>query len=130
MTPSPAWFITWALLVASCCNLTTSVTVNDHTLYYQKHATDQDWVTVMHFLTQGTSHLTRNEWDAMSEGQISMALEEWADINKMISDFCSADNIDCNYKVAGDHSFKDAMNELFLRIQLVSRKNFQRIEIR
>lgn len=96
-------------------------------LYYQKQASETEWVTVLHFLTTGTSNLSHDDWDKMAKGQLSMALADWATINKMISNFCSAPQIDCNYEVSPGQSFRQVMNGFFERIGTASGHSFRKI---
>lgn len=120
--PLQALFSTLALLTLSaCCHLPTRVDVNDHVMYYLKQADENHWATQFHFLTQDVEQVTRAHWDAMSEGKVCMDLSDWSQINKMTSDFCSAQGIDCNYvTLTNGQTLKEALNEFFLRMQTVS----------
>lgn len=119
-------FSTLALL-SSCAGIPTSVEVDDHVLYYQKQASDADFVTVIHFLQQGTQTLSKSQWGAISEGQVCMPLADWGQINKMISEFCSAPQINCDYQINGQ-PLKEALNDFFLRLSLTSGVAFSPIE--
>jgi hypothetical protein len=121
----------WAalLLLSACtCAIKVPVTVDDHTLYYQKQASADDWATEIHFLTQGTQDLTQAQWNAISEGMVCMGLGDWTDINKMISNFCSLKGVKCNFKLSNGQTFKQVLNDFFLRMQLTSGKTFQQID--
>lgn len=85
--------------------------VDDVTLYYLKQAAPDDWAVEMHFLTEGSTQLTQAEWQEISEGQVCMATADWSKINLMISDFCSAPGIKCNYEI------KQLLAQFFARFQ-------------
>jgi hypothetical protein len=112
--------------LSGCCHLGADITVNDHALYYQKQASPNDWVTEMHFLTDGTQDFTQDQWSKISEGMVCTPLADWGDINKMITDFCSAPGVKCDYKVSGQ-SLKTLLNGFFLRLELASGRHFEHI---
>lgn len=128
MQLSLALSITSVLLGLSACCTSQSVTINDHTLYYQKQASDQDWAVRLHFLTQGTEDLTKAQWEALSEGQVCMPLSDWSDINKMVSNFCSSPHIDCSYELPQGGNLKSILNAFFMRLQMASGKTFDPID--
>lgn len=65
----------------------------------------------------------------MSEGMVCMSLSDWGEINKMVSAFCSAQGINCDYvKLKNGQTLKQALNGFFLRLQLVSAQSFEQIE--
>lgn len=97
-------------------------------MYYLKQASPENWATVVHFLTQDVSHISLDQWNSMSEGQVCMKLEDWADINKMVSSFCSAPGIDCNYQISPGLSLREALNGFFLRLAFESGLHFETIE--
>lgn len=72
--------------------------------------------------------MPKSDWDAISEGQISMALSDWADINKTISNFCSAPHINCDYQISPGKTLRQIVNDFFFRIELASGRRFQYIK--
>ena len=49
----------------------------------------------MQFLTEGTLDLSQTQWDAQSEGKLCMGLDDWTQVNTLISAVCSSAGIHC-----------------------------------
>ena len=111
------------------------MTVDDHTLYYVKEASTDQWAVEMHFLTSATAQVKQSDWDSMlaamaskGNGMVCMSLDDWDDINKMTSAFCSSPHINCNYEVAPGISLKSAVNNLFGALAIASGRKFNLVE--
>ena len=128
------------LALTGCATLPTEVTVSDRTIYYLKEADANEWVDVIHFLTQATATMTSDEWNVapaatnanpnpvpFSEGKACMALSDWAAINTLISAFCSAPHINCSYVLPSGQTVKQAFNSMFMRLQLASGHSFRQM---
>lgn len=84
------------LALPSCGTLIKDpVTIKDEPLYYLKEASVAQWAVAMHFLTSGSVQITKDQWDAMSEGMACMPLPSFDDFNAEISKLCS--QVPCNY---------------------------------
>lgn len=86
--------IIWVSLSA-CGHVDVPVDIQDEDLYYLK---GESGAVEMHFLSQGSTALSKPEWDAISEGKVAMSLKAFSDFNAEISKLCGQD-IPCNYPV-------------------------------
>lgn len=50
----------------------------------------------MHFLSSGSTDLTLDQWNAISEGNVCMSLNAFGDFNAEISKLCG--EVTCDYK--------------------------------
>lgn len=91
-------FTTLGILVAlSACGtlFLKHVGIENEPIYFLKQASDQEWATLMYFLTDGKSPVSREEWDKVSQGMVCMPLKSFADFNKEIGKLCS--EVPCDY---------------------------------
>ena len=118
------------LLLSGCASLPTSVVVSDHTFYYLKQASEEQYATQIQFLTTAVQDLSLTQWTAILTGNdkpLCMALTDWSNINQMISDFCSAPSINCDYQVSPGTSFRQLWNGFFDRLTVASGVRFRKI---
>lgn len=120
------------LTLSACCHLPSKVDVPNNTLYFLKEASQDQWAVEMHFLDSSTAQVTLDQWLALStptpgHGMVCQDLTDWAAINKMVSDFCSARGIDCSYEVQPGLSVRGILNGFFQRLSAASGAMFHEI---
>lgn len=104
--------ITLALLNSCGTLIKVPVAIKDEDLYYLKEASDSEWAVHMHFLSTGSDQITKDAWDKMSQGMVSMPLAAFEDFNTEIGKLCS--QVPCNYEVM------KKLNNFFSRLRSVS----------
>lgn len=81
-------------LLNGCAKPQLPVGISDENLYYLKGTSG---AVEMHFLSSGSTDLTLDQWNAISEGMVAMPLSAFGDFNTEISKLCG--EVVCDYQV-------------------------------
>lgn len=121
----------FSLLPSCICHVSTSVDVPNAQFTYLSEASAQVYATQFQFLVNPgvTTDISLAQWTSQSKGQLCMPLDNWTSFNTMISGFCSAPGIDCDYQISADGTtLKQALNNFAQALSQASGRALPRIE--
>lgn len=104
-------------LFSGCGSIQIPVDIHDETLWTIKGnpslpSSFENYAVQVQFLTTGQIDITKNQWDAISQGKVCMNLSAFDDFNTEISKLCS--QVVCDYETV------QAFSNLYARLKSVS----------